>query len=230
MRKDKIDAIKLRKTGLSYNDISRKLNVPKSTLSYWLKNIKLSARAVKKLESQGLQRGRLALIARNKLQTKLAAERALTIRIESAKQVPVLMKNKLFIIGIALYWAEGYKKGAEGSKWKSVDFANSDPDMIKIMMLFFRKICKVPEEKFKIQLIAHPNINIDQTVIYWSKLTGIPKTQFIKTCTSISKYSQNKRNKKSLTHGTIHIRINDVKLFFQIIGWLDGFKKIVNNR
>jgi len=27
-----------------------------------------------------------------------------------------------------------------------------------------------------------------------------------------------------LTHGTVHIRINNVKLFFRIIGWIDGLK------
>ncbi len=41
MRKDKEIAIKLRKQGLSYSQIKNKLDIPKSTLSYWLRDIKL---------------------------------------------------------------------------------------------------------------------------------------------------------------------------------------------
>ena len=29
---------------------------------------------------------------------------------------------------------------------------------------------------------------------------------------------------KGLTHGTLHIRINDVSFFYKMIGWIDGLK------
>jgi hypothetical protein len=224
MRSDKNIAIGLRIKGNSYSQISQKLKIPKSTLSGWLKDIKLSPEARNKISARVYKKSTEGLIRRNKNQTILAKERSDKIREESQKEVVNLMKNPLFVAGISLYWAEGYKKGAFGSKWKSVDFANSDPEMIKLIMKFFRKILNVEDKKIKIQLLAHPNVDIEKSVNYWSRLTNIPKKQFIKTCCSISKSSKGKRDKKSLTNGTVHIRISDVSLFFKIIGWIDGLK------
>src|SRR3989344_1434697 len=116
------------------------------------------------------------------------------------------MSNPLFILGVSLYWAEGYKKGAFGSKWKSVDFANSDPEMIVLIMRFFREICKVKDESVKIQLMAHPNVDLEKATAFWSELTKIPQSQFIKTCVSLSISSQQKRKRNSLTNGTVHVR------------------------
>ena len=224
MRKDKLQAIELRKQGLSYNEISRKLNVPKSTLSCWLSDIELSQKAKDRISAR-VHKGSIAgLLKRNKNQTILAQKRAGEIRRLAKIEVLGLLNNKLFLTGVSLYWAEGYKKGAYGSKWKAVDFANSDPDLVRIMMKFFRKVCKVENSKIKIQLTAHKNIDIKKAIQFWSNLTKIPENQFIKTCCAVSIYSKGKRNKNSLTHGTVHIRINDVKLFFRIIGWIDGLK------
>lgn len=224
MRKDKDIAIKLRKEGNSYNQINKKLRVSKSTLSYWLSDIKISEKASEKILKRVHEGSLKGLIRRNKNQTILAERRAQEARISGKKEVKKLLKNSLFLVGLSLYWAEGYKKGAFGSKWKAVDFANSDPELVKIIMKFYRQICKVEDRKIKVQLIAHKNINIKEAIGYWAGLTGLPKSQFIKTCCSVSKSSKGKRNGHSLTHGTVHIRINDVKLFFRIIGWIDGLK------
>lgn len=225
MRKDKAVAIKLRKEGKSYNQIGEALKIPKSTLSYWFSDLKISEKAQEKILERVHKLSIEGLIKRNKNQTILARERASKIRKEAKKESFKLMKNNLFLVGISLYWAEGYKKGASGSKWKSIDFANSDPEMIKVIMNFFRKFLGIKDKKIKIQLIAHQNINIKKATIFWSNLTSIPKEQFIKTYVGVSKSSKGKRNSNSLTHGTVHIRINDVKLFFRLIGWIDGLKE-----
>lgn len=165
------------------------------------------------------------LLKRNKNQTKLAEERAIEIRRQAKNESLKLFNDALFLIGLSLYWAEGYRKGADGSKWKSIDFANSDPEMIKVIMKFFRKFLGIADDKIKIQLMAHKNIDINKAMAFWSDLTKIPKKQFIKTYAGVSRASKSKRKPVSLTYGTVHIRINDVKLFFRIIGWLDGLKE-----
>lgn len=225
MRKDKAEAIAMREGGQSYTQISQALGISKSTLSLWLRDLSLSQEAKEKIAARVSATSIAALIRRNKDQTVLAAERALKIRIEAQNEVQTLLENKLFVAGVSLYWAEGYKKGAYGSKWKCVDFANSDPEMVSLIMLFFLQVCQVKLQDIKIQLIAHPNINVDEAVLFWSNLTCVPKEQFIKTSLSLSKYSQGKRSKNSLTHGTVHVRIYDVKLFFRLIGWIDGLKE-----
>ncbi len=227
MRKDKQKAIELRKDGNSYGQISRELKVPKSTLSYWLSELNISQEAKNKISKRANKISVVSLIKRNKNQTALALGRAEKIKKEAKTEVCKLAKNKLFLIGIALYWAEGYKKGAYGSKWKGVDFANADPKLILIMMKFFRKICDVPEEKIKMQIMLHSNNNVSKAVDFWVKLTKIKKEKFIKTFIFPQKTKNKKRKFENLTHGTVHIRINDVRLFFRIIGWLEGIYKIV---
>lgn len=224
MRHDKQTAISLRKTGQSYLQISQALNVPKSTLSYWLKDVKISQQAQEKISKRAYIKSTEALIKRNKNQTVVADLKAQDIMKKSADEAKELINNKLFVAGVSLYWAEGYKKGAYGSKYKSVDFTNSDPEMIKIMMKFFRKFCKIKENKFKLLLMAHPNINIDKTISFWSDITKVPRSQFTKTQTAISKSSKFVRPRDSLRYGTIHIRIYDVIMFYKVIGWINGLK------
>lgn len=225
MRKDRLFAIKLRKQGNSYSQINKLLKIPKSTLSYWFNDLKISERAQSKISSRAHKLSIEGLIRRNKNQTILAREQAEKIRRLAHMESYKFLKDPLFLTGLSLYWAEGYKKGADGSKWKSIDFANSDPEMIKVIMKFFRRFLGINDSRIKIQLMAHRNVDIDKAVRFWSNLTQIPKEQFIKTSVAISKSSKNRRNPKSLTHGTVHIRINDVKLFFRIIGWIDGLKE-----
>ena len=218
-------AIKLRKTGKSYNQIKEILGVPKSTLSYWLKDIKLDKKAQDKIFKRKYQKSTLKLIERNKKQTVVAKEKADRIVLLGKNEFKKYSKESLFTTGVSLYWAEGYKKGAYGSKWKVVDFTNSDEYMIILMMKFFRKYFKINNEKIKIQIIAHPNIDINKAVNKWSVITKIPKKQFIKTFSKPNISSKGVRNKKSLPFGTAHIRIYDVKYFFRIIGWIEGLKK-----
>lgn len=223
MRKDKEDAVRLRKTGQSYSQIQKTLNISKSTLSSWLKDIPLSREAQKQISDRVNSTSIQALIRRNKNQTALAKIQSDQIRSAAAKETHTLHTNPLFLTGVSLYWAEGYKKGAYGSKWKCVDFANSDPEMIRLMMTFFRTFCITDDSEIKIQVIAHHNISADDAVLFWSEVTAIPKEQFIKTQLKASKASQGKRG-NSLTHGTVHIRMYDVRLFFRIVGWIEGLK------
>lgn len=228
MRLDKEAAIKLRKLGKSYNQINSLLKIPKSTLSIWLKNIKLSKKAQIKIQS----RTNVAiskLIARNKQKTFIAKEKHDKMYELGMKESGKLLKDSLFLLGVSLYWAEGYKRGATGSKWKSIDFTNSDPQMIEIMVLFFIKFLHLKKSDIKIQIMIHNKKDIDKSINFWHNLTGIPKTNFIKTCLSLSSASLQKRGNR-LQYGTIHLRINNVNYFFRLIGWIDSLKKKFNTR
>jgi hypothetical protein len=228
MRTDKILAAELRKSGKSYSQISAVLKIPKGTLSLWLKDIKLSNNAQAKIQL----RTKLAiskLIIRNKQKTVISEKRHAQIYKLGKKEAKKLLKDPLFLAGTSLYWAEGYKRGAEGSKWKSVDFANSDSQMIQIMILFFTKFLNLKKTEIKIQIMLHDKKMVEEAVNFWHNITGVPKTNFIKTCYSLSSASLQKQKKK-LQYGTIHLRVNDVNRFFRLIGWIDGLKEKFNLR
>ena len=224
MRSDKNSAIQLRKSGNSYSQISTALKVPKSTLSNWLKDIPISQEALEKIQARTNSTGIAKLIERNKNQTVLAKERHDKFYESGKKEAKTLLADSLFLVGLSLYWAEGYKQGAYGSKWKSIDFANSDSEMIEIMVLFFTKFLEIKRSDIKIQIMLHEPKDTEKAINYWQKITKVPRNNFITTSHSISSASSNKQNRK-LEHGTIHLRINNVESFFRLIGWIDGLKK-----
>ena len=223
MRSDKKQAIKLRVSGNSYKQISDILGVPKSTLSSWLKDISLSQKAQDKIQSRLKSSSIAKLIERNKNQTILAKLNHEKICKEAELEAEKFFSDNLFLLGTSLYWAEGYKQGAYGSKWKSIDFTNSDSDMVKVMMNFFIKFLNIKKSEIKIQVMIHDENNIEKALSFWHQITGVPRENFIKTCSKINNFSSNKR-KRRLENGTIHIRINNVKSFFRLIGWTNAVK------
>lgn len=220
MRQDRSKAISLRKKGKSYNEIAKLLKISKGTLSLWLRNVKMSVEIERKFWDR-VRKNRAANITKfNKRQGLLAKKRAKDAQLIASKDVKRLTKRDLFLVGTALYWAEGAKR----KRW-SVCFANSDPRMVKIIMRFFREICFVDENKFTARVHLHPNIKENKTIAFWSRITEINKKQFSPSQTQISKSSKRKRNPHQLPYGTLHININGVNLVNKIMGWITGLSK-----
>ncbi len=231
MRNDKEKVLKLRLTGKSYTEINRILGVPKSTLSGWLKDLQLSDTARKRLNDLTKEGSLKGLIKRNKLQTQLAKEKAKVIRQAASSEIKKISKQELLILGVALYWGEGYKRpivknGVERS-YHPVSLSNSDPKLIAIFLRFLREICEVEENKIKAGLRIFKHHNSDQLLQFWSKLTRIPRERFEKFYYGVSKSSQGKRPFNILPYGTVQIRVNDTALFHKIMGWLEGITKTI---
>jgi hypothetical protein len=116
--------------------------------------------------------------------------------------------------GIMLYWAEGTFLG------NTVDFANSNPEMIKIFLSFLRKICGVKEERLRVYVYAYRYQDITSLKRYWSNVTNVPLTQFTKPFIRTNNANISKRK---LLHGLVHIRYNDKKLLCSLKNWLDDY-------
>lgn len=223
MRKDKDKAISMRKLGKSYNEIRRALKIPKSTLSFWLKNINLSKKARNNLKNGWQKVGLKKLLQMNHNRTLVAQASADFIQKKASRDIKKIDKKTLFFLGLALYWAEGYKSTKWG-KWRCVDFTNSDPMSVKLMMKFFREICFVKDDKFCFQLMVHNKLQSAKALKFWSKLARIPQKQFMNVF--VWKYKRKVvKSDRVLPNGTIHVRIYDVKLFHKILGWIDGLKE-----
>lgn len=221
MSADKVAAITLRKSGASYNEISKKLKIPKSTLSGWFHNVAFS----EKIRDKNVTKLKALLAknitAHNKKRSLIARERWAKIQTESRAQINNISARELFLVGVALYWAEGYKR----TNW-NLAFSNSDPDMIKVVMKFFRSVCNVPPEKFRVQMQLYSNLSEIKTKNYWSQVTDIPVSQFTKAIYQISSASKLKRG-HTLPNGTIRVRINDVQLVNKIKGWISGLSESI---
>lgn len=229
MRTDKSKAIKLRLGGKSYSEIQKLLGgISKSTLSNWLGNIILSSEAQGIIKKRFREKSLVGLLNRNKNQTYLAVERKRKIQLEAMTEINKISKENLFFIGLALYWAEGYKrpiiKNGREVTYHPISLTNSDVKLIKIFLEFLQKICNVPIEKIKANIRIFKHLNEQEVLNYWIKETGIPKQNFTKTYLGISRSSMGKRPFNRLPFGVVQIRIGDTKLFHRIIGWINGLK------
>lgn len=130
-----------------------------------------------------------------------------------------LSKNEteLKILGVILYWGEGYKAGEGGS----IDFANSDPEMIRVFLKFLRIICGIKENKLRVYMYCYANQHPVKLIKYWSHVTKIPSSQFSKPYIR-KDYRLGKEGK--MRYGLVHIRYNDKKLWQVIMGWLEEYK------
>lgn len=211
--KEKIKARKLRSEGLSINQIKDKLKVAKSSVSLWVRDIELTL-AQKNCLSE---KGQMKEVVERRRTTRLTKENARRqIIIDGAKnEIKNITYNELKLIGAALYWAEGGKT-VRGL----VRFSNSDPLMIKVIMRFFREICKVPKSKFRGYVHTHSHLDYKKGEKYWSEVSGIPLKQFFKTYRRPSVASENKKD--NLPYGTFDIYVCSTELFLKIKGWTGG--------
>jgi hypothetical protein len=226
MRPDRFTAYKLRASGRSYNEIVKLLGIPKSTLSTWFTGLVLSDEAKTRINKKGCQKAISALIKRNIAQTHEAEKRANQIRASAKSDIGTISLRDLFLVGVALYWAEGYKKPImRGGKIRTshyIGFTNSDPKLICLFLRFIREICEVPEERIKANLRIFEHQNEAYLLDFWQKISKIPTSRFGKVYKGISISSQRKKPYNTLPHGTFQVRIGDTALYHRIMGWIDG--------
>lgn len=226
MRQDRNLALKLRLEGNSYSQIEQKLNVPKSTLSSWFSGLQLSEVLTHKIRTRGQTKAINALVTRNQKQTNLAVRRAAEGRIKSRVSLGGMSRRDILIAGIALYWAEGYKKQKNRNgrlvTYHPVSLTNSDPKLIKLFLRFLRENCEVSEGKIRANLRIFPHQNEKKLVDFWANITNLDHTVFGKTYIGQSSASKNIRPYNQLPFGVIQIRVSDTPLFNRIMGWIDG--------
>ncbi|MEX0916979.1 MAG: hypothetical protein WDZ90_00410 [Candidatus Paceibacterota bacterium] len=203
----------LRKQGFSLNEISKEVMASKGSVSLWVRDIELSRTQRNKLNKRGfsvdaIEKRRITRINNTKQRHSLVFSKA-------KSDVNRITKHDLWMLGVALYWGEGGKT-ARGL----VRLSNSDPQVIRIMMRFFREVCDVPEEKFRGHVHTFSHLNAEHAEQYWAKVSGIPRACFYKTYVKPSKAGQGKKD--SLPHGTFQIYVCNTNLFLTIMGWISG--------
>ncbi len=215
--KEREKARNLRLRGFSIREIAQKIQCAKSSVSGWVRDIPLTSEQIEHLKSNQ-DRGR-AKAANHPNSSKHRWARIRQQIIDSAKnEVPQRCPSEnLRLIGAALYWAEGYTASTH-----SFVFANSDANMIKLMMHFLIKVCKIPLNKMRGRVNIHPHLDVESAQRHWARVSGIPLRHFHKPLLAVSKASKQKR--KTLPLGTFRIVVSDVVLCSKIKGWIEGIK------
>lgn len=211
-------AIELRRQGKTYAEIQKIIpSCKKSSLSYWLRDIKLNRKQLKRIYQKNFEIRR-KFIQYNQLKRKQAIARKDYMCQMARREIKKMSNHELRLVGIALYWAEGCKVSPRGGL---ISFVNSDAAMIRLIMRWFREVCKVPESKFRLRVQIHNPQRLQIVERYWSKLTDIPIKQFTAPTLRISKTSQGKRG-NILPYGVLQVRFSDINIFSRILGWIQG--------
>lgn len=207
----------LRGKGMSLNEIVHEIGVSKASVSLWVRNIKLSDQQKRKLSTHGRSVESIEKRRINRINGTLKRHR---IIIDSAKEnISTLSKQELLLVGAALYWGEGGKTNKGMAR-----ISNSDPEVIRFMMRFFREIFNVPPKKFRGHVHTFSHLNAEKAERYWSRVSGIPRGQFYKTYSKPSIASKSKRD--SLPYGTFQIYVCDTTIFLTIKGWIERLSEL----
>jgi len=212
-------ATNLRKLGQSYREISEKLDIAKSTLSYWFKDnpeladiTRSNISRSKKIWSDNISRY-------NRLRSDEYIKNRISEIDKYSSEIKPINKNELFALGMGLYLAEGGK-----SEKHNLRFANSDPSIVSMMLRFLREICEVDQEKIFARIHLYQEHKYEDSLLFWSIITGIEMDKFWQPQLLVTSSSKRTKKVNKLEHGTLHLTVCDTSINKMVYGWMKGIK------
>lgn len=220
----KEEVIRLRREGMTYDEIKKQFNVPKSTLSNWLTNVKLSPEKLKILQNKrwiSIQRARKhAVRAHNSAKEKRLSE----AKEQALEVLERLNSDNIDILEISLamlYWGEGFKKTDETA------MGNSDPKLLNFFIACVEKIYSLDRSKLKPELHLRADQSPRSAKRYWAKALNIPVANF--GTVSIDNRTE---GRKTYAHykGVCVLRLGSVAIQRRILYIIDLFsEKIIES-
>jgi hypothetical protein len=204
---------KLRLRGLSYRQIQKLTGVSKGSISSWCVGIKLTDKQRKKLYLAKINGQKKAAMKGGQINHEKSLKKKEEMIKKGYRQIKKMTINERFLVGVALYMAEGTKVGS------SVEFTNSDPKAIVFMADWLEKYCEINRNKLKFSLWLHQGLDESSAIRYWCNLLNVEKSQFGKTY-----FAEVRGTRKSNFHesGIIKIRYYNVDCLNRIKGWIEG--------
>ena len=199
-------ALNLRRQGFSIGKIERRLEIPRSTLSGWFKNIKLTSRQKRKLlanQKNALVKARKKAILWHNEQREKRLQEAKNAALKILKNIDINNQNILEVALAFLYLGEGVKRSLETA------IGNSDPLILKFFLTIMRKVYKLDIKKIRCELNLRADQGPKKMKKFWAKILKLPLSNF--------KYvSIDKRTTGSKTYpyykGVCYIRCGNVAI------------------
>lgn len=216
-------AVSLRLEGKSYSEIANKVQVSKSTLSLWLRDVALEEPIKKILEAKKYQGQRRGGFAKKTL--RLQDQRA--IELKALKEIDNINKRELWLLGIIAYWCEGSKQ-KESNVSQRVIFTNSDPILLRLFVKWLKEICGINESDILYSIYIHESADIDKALVYWSETIDVLKNNFSRTIIKKHITQTNRKNTGNSYHGLIRIAVRrSTNLNRKIKGWVLGINNFI---
>ncbi len=215
---ERVDALRLRRTGSSYQAILSELGVAKSTLWRWLK-------AAGMVETQPQRLTELRRLAQQKGAAMVKAQRI--VRTEAivqtaSREIGSLSPRDLWLLGVAFYWAEGAKQKPNHVS-AQVIFCNSDPAAIRLFMRWIVESCQVSSERLGFEIYLHETADGPRAQQYWAKELNLPLEKLTRIRWKRHRPATRRTNTGDSYHGLIRVRVaRSCELNRRIAGWIVG--------
>ena len=206
-------AVNLRMAGKSYSEIKRVIGVPKSSLSYWLKDTPLSETQRAKLIGR-YKEGQIENFI-NTMRAKREARKMDAYRL-AAKSLLPLTDRELRIAGLFLYLGEGSKRQPG-----QILVSNTDPDVIKFALYWYEKSLGIMKDKIKVGFQIYKDMDTKEESLFWSRHLRIPLKNFWKpyiknSGTATIDHSGHKHGTCTLYYGNVSLH-EDILMSIQCI-------------
>lgn len=213
-------AIDLRKQGKTYSEILNEIHVAKSTLSDWLKGVGLSVPQRQRITQKRKDAQRKGAEARH-IDRVVRQEKIIH---RSQKEIVTISNRELFLIGVALYWAEGSKEKKYDPGVRA-SFSNSDPQMISLFLKWLSECVRVPYHDISADLYIHEShrARVDEVIQSWARILNVSRSFIRHTYFKRNKIRTKRKNKGSLYLGLLRVNISaSSDLNRRITGWIKG--------
>lgn len=216
-------ALQLREKGKSIKQIAKLLKVSVSIVSIWCRTVELTESQREKLKRRKVRIRHLRKLAKQSHLEKLNRVKKLTD--EAISLIKPLAEKELFLTGLSLYWAEGFKSIKEGR----LGFCNSDPRMIKFIIKWFEKSLNIERKDFilRAEFNQSHQDRTEEIKKYWSKITKVPLEQFEKPFYHRSNWLREYSNRRDY-YGVLRVRVRkSTDLLTRTRGWIKGLSLAV---
>lgn len=217
----KLRARELRRGGQSIKSIAKELEVSQGSVSLWCRDLVLTDEQLRTLEKNSRDPNYGKRLQNSLKQHGIRIEKTDRLKREGINEVGELSKRELLLVGIALYWAEGYKKDSQ------VGLGSSDPKMMKLYVRWLQDCFdySINDLMFRVTVNESHKYRIREIVKYWADLFDIDESIFQKS------FYQKAKWQKSYEHpeeyfGVLRIRVRKSSDFLRKIhGFIEGLKQ-----
>ncbi len=183
-------ALQLRRGGLSLGSIESKLGIPRSTLSGWFRDIRLSSQQKNTLSRNklhGLAIARQKALVWHNTQKIKRLQDARSGAVKVLERIDIDNKDILELALAILYLGEGSKKKVETA------LGSSDPLILKFFLGALKKLYTIPTDKIVCSLYLRADQDPHEIKQFWASELSLPLNNF--------KYvNLDKRTKNSKTY------------------------------
>jgi hypothetical protein len=200
----------LRRLGLTYGEIRELIPVPKGTLSYWCREIRLSEEQVEAIRDRTGPETRIGIPVDTQWRRREEIDR---IRSEARRFAEEHLDDPFFVAGVVLYWAEGSKTE------RSLTMANTDAEVLRIFMAWTRRF-HMADAAFSLALHLHEGNDEVEARRHWARELDLRDAAWTKT---FIKPKGTGHRKNQLAHGICRVYVHrSTDALERTLAWIGG--------